>query len=94
MKTGWWVQYQKPSCSKMVVSPLPGVTPAFQEGQLIRLRGKPEKPRRVLAVEWHRHRYEFVYVVETSAPIWLRPYWFGPQLELVTASKPLADSGG
>jgi hypothetical protein len=49
----------------------------------VRLRGKPEKIRRVLKSEWHRHRYEFVYVVETSAPQSFDPYWFIEQLKLV-----------
>jgi len=67
----------------MISEPLPGARPVFVEGDMVRLRGKPDKKRRVLAVEWHRHRYKFVYVVETSAPSGFRPYWFGKQLELV-----------
>jgi hypothetical protein len=73
-----------PNCSKPVHTPLVGKTPEFSVGQLIRLRGKPEKARRVIAIEWHMFRHEFAYTVETSAQGRFRPYWFSPQLELVT----------
>ncbi|MBX7220000.1 MAG: hypothetical protein K1Y36_08635 [Blastocatellia bacterium] len=45
---------------------------------MVRLRGKPERIRRVLQVEWHGFRYEYVYVVETESGF--PAYWFGPQL--------------
>src|SRR5262249_3144494 len=83
---GWWVRYPKPGLSRMVPDPPSGTVPEFAKGKVVRLRGKPEKERRVLAVEWHRHRYEFVYVVETSAPSGFYPYWFGERLELVPPS--------
>jgi hypothetical protein len=55
---------------------------------VVRLRGKPERRRRVIAVEWHPYRYQYVYVVETSAPPYfqLSPYWFYDQVFLVVDS--------
>jgi hypothetical protein len=84
---GWWVQYPKPSCSKLIAEPLENQSPVFQVGDLVRLKGKPERVRQVLVIEWHCHRYKFVYIVETSAPypfgLYNSPYWFAPQLEKV-----------
>lgn len=77
---GWWVQYPQPSCAEPQLRPGPDQRPVFREGDVVWLRGKPDRPRRVLAVEWHMHRYQFVYVVQTSAPSGFRPYWFAPQL--------------
>ena len=46
------------------------------------MKGKPDRTRRVLACEWHWIRYEFVYVVETSARKHFKPYWFADQLQV------------
>jgi hypothetical protein len=82
--SGWWVQYPKPSCSKLIATPPPHLRPVFRVGDFVRLRGKPERVRQITAIDWHRHRHEFVYIVETSAPANLgyyqSPYWFAPQL--------------
>jgi hypothetical protein len=84
---GWWKYYPKPSKSKLVSEPFPHMRPAFQIGDFVRLKGKPEKVRKVLYIDWHGYRYEFVYIVETSAPAIFSfgltsPYWFAPQLIL------------
>lgn len=77
---GWWVYYPKPSRQTIQSHPLPGCQAAFAVGDCIRLAGKPEKVRQVLAVVWHRHRHEFVYGVETHSN-YDGVYWFGPQLQ-------------
>jgi hypothetical protein len=83
-KKGWWVQYPKPSCSPCIETPLENQSAAFRVGDLVRLKGKPEKVRRVLSIVWHCHRYEFVYIIETSVlypfGLYSSPYWFAPQL--------------
>jgi hypothetical protein len=81
---GWWVQYPKPSCSRCVGEPPKFLQSIFKVGDIVRLKGKPARSRQVLEVQWHCHRYEFVYIVETSAPSTFgyrdNPYWFAPQL--------------
>jgi hypothetical protein len=57
--------------------------PRLRPGTRVRLKGKPERVRRVVRSEWHRHRSRFVYVVETSARPAFEPYWFADQLEVV-----------
>lgn len=83
-RSGWWIQYPKPSCSKLIAKPPLNLRPVFQVGDLVRLKGKPERVRQIIMVDWHRHRHEFVYIVETSAPenlgYYQSPYWFEPQL--------------
>ena len=82
--SGWWVHYPKPSCSLPIDDPPEGYSPGYCVGDLVRLQGKPDRIRRILAIEWHRHRHEFVYIVETSARytfgLEASPYWFAPQL--------------
>ena len=60
-----------------------GATPALAVDTVVILNGKPDRKRRILDSEWHWHRYEFVYIVETSAPDYFRPYWFAAQLSVV-----------
>jgi hypothetical protein len=55
-------------------------------GDVVRLKGKPDRRRRVLEVEWHRHRYQYIYVIETSAPPTFSPYWFFDQLAVENSS--------
>lgn len=77
--SNWWMQFPK-------VEPrnprecTPADYPQLDVGAFVRLRGKPEQLRRVMKVEWHWHRYEFVYIVETSARSHFEPYWFYEQL--------------
>lgn len=84
--SGWWVQYPKPSCSGIVAEPTENARPFFSVGDFVRLKGKPDRLRRVLSIEWHCHRYEFVYIIETSVRstfgYYDSPYWFEPQLVL------------
>jgi hypothetical protein len=56
----------------------PGAEPELNVGQSVLLTGKPDRPRRILKVEWHNHRHEFVYIVETSG--FFRPYFFRDKL--------------
>jgi hypothetical protein len=74
----WWKQFPKRE-SRWPRAPGPDDRPVFRVGDLVRLKGKPERARRVLDVVWHRHRYQYVYIVETSAP-GFEPYWFAEQL--------------
>lgn len=57
-------------------------------GDVVRLKLRPERLRRVIKSEWHRHRYEFVYIIETSARVPFEPYWFFAQLDTVSKAVP------
>jgi hypothetical protein len=78
----WWKQYPKTE-SRKCRQPPPGGAPQslLAVGTLVRLRGKPERARRIVSCEWHWYRYEYVYVVETASGF--AAYWFAPQLLLV-----------
>jgi hypothetical protein len=80
----WWKQY--PRRGSRLPRPC-GATdrpdPRLVPGTFVRLKGKPDRRRRVLGSEWHWSWYEFVYFVETSARAPFRPYWFARQLEIV-----------
>ena len=79
----WWKQYPwRGSRWPRPIGPTDRSDPRLAPGVLVRLKGKPERLRRVLSSEWHWIRYEFVYFVETSARPPFRPYWFADQLEL------------
>jgi hypothetical protein len=77
----WWRHFPKIE-SRPCVAPSPGdcPDPRFPVGAAVRLVGRPERVRRVLRAEWHWHRQQFVFVVETSAPLPFAPYWFAGQL--------------
>ncbi|MBB6051367.1 hypothetical protein [Armatimonas rosea] len=80
--TPWWQYFPKksallPSEPGRRDSPDPTLTP----GTWVRLRGKPERARRVLRVEWHYYRRQFVYIVETRR--YFDAYWFAEQLVVV-----------
>jgi hypothetical protein len=80
----WWKLY--PVRGNEWVPRSPSVAdhpdPRFAVGVAVRLRGKPEQIRRVLAVEWHSIRREFSYIVETAAQQPFVPYWFAGQLAI------------
>ena len=64
-------------------APEPSEKPILSVGTLVRLRGKPQRLRRIIEVQWHSIRWVYVYVVETSTSDRKRrftPYWFLPQL--------------
>jgi hypothetical protein len=82
-RSPWWahyphrgVRYPKPA------GPHDRPDPLLQPGIRVRLRGKPLLVRRVLDVQWHWIRQEYVYIVETSSQRF-QPYWFAGQLEIV-----------
>src|SRR5262245_25613272 len=79
----WWRRYPGAG-SRLPQRPGPEDRPDAQlrPGAWVRLVGKPDRVRRVLKREWHRHRGRFVYVVETSARPAFEPYWFADQLEV------------
>ena len=78
----WWRHF--PRTESRTSRPMPdGAQPVLAVDSFITLNGKPERVRRVLAAKWHAHRYEFVYIVETSAPDHFQPYWFFGQLTIV-----------
>jgi hypothetical protein len=74
----WWMSYPKIE-SRLFKSKPFSAKPELQVGQYVLLTGKPDKPRKIIATEWHAHRYEFVYIVETSAK-YFKPYWFRDKL--------------
>jgi len=78
----WWRHFPRTESRTYRPQP-PDAKPALEVGIFVLLTGKPDRPRRVLSSEWHGHRYEFVYVVETSAPNNFKPYWFIAQLAVV-----------
>lgn len=75
----WWMQFPRPE-SRTPREPRPEDRPLLAQGDLVRLRGKPDRARRVLRAEWHWHRHAFVYIVETNAPSHFEPYWFFEQM--------------
>src|SRR5436305_1653420 len=78
----WWKRFPVVESRSPRLTPIDG-RPALSVGTLVRLEGKPDRVRRVLNAEWHFHRYEFVYVVETtprSGTYVFAPYWFLDQL--------------
>ncbi|WP_146209622.1 hypothetical protein [Vitiosangium sp. GDMCC 1.1324] len=77
----WWKQFPRRE-SRTPREPGAGDRPALAVGDVVRLKGRPERVRCVLAMEWHWIRYEYVYVVETTAPGGFQPYWFKDQLLL------------
>lgn len=78
----WWMFYPKIERRSIKIQPL-HAKPEWEVGQYILLAGKPDKPRKILNTEWHSHRYEFVYIVETSAAPNFKPYWFRDKLMLL-----------
>lgn len=84
----WWRSYPNVE-SRQPRQPTPDDVPdqRLDPGASIRLKGKPDRVRRVLKVEWHSHRYQYVYIVETSAPAPFEPYWFADQLEIQTSTE-------
>lgn len=75
----WWKQYPVGS-TRSPNAPFGDPDPRFGVGARVRLREKPALIRRVLAVEWHSYRWEFAYIVETTALSPFQPYWFAEQL--------------
>lgn len=60
-------------------------SPIFSKGDRVRLTHKPDHPREILNIEWHRERSERVYYIEHFK----RPddknnpaYWFEDQIVL------------
>ncbi|WP_144059446.1 hypothetical protein [Rhodopirellula sp. SWK7] len=78
----WWRHFPRVESRKCCSMPV-GASPELTVGTIIKLAGKPDRTRRILDSEWHLHRYEFVYIVETSAQNNFRPYWFAAQLTVV-----------
>lgn len=76
----WWMRFPNKD-SREPKNPDPQALPKMHVGDLVHLKAKPDKGRKVLFVEWHFYRHEYVYIIETSAPLNFRPYWFFDQLE-------------
>ncbi len=80
----WWRHYPRSGCphQEMQLHPEPHQKPVFTPGDTVRLKGKPDRARRVVSVEWHCYCHEFVYIVETSTHGQFAsvPYWFASQL--------------
>lgn len=57
--------------------------PKYAVGQSVRIVKKPERARRILEIEWHYEREEWVYKIELfkyGNTKWNNAYWFEPQL--------------
>lgn len=67
--------------------------PRLAVGAAVRLGGKPDLVRRVLAVEWHGTRRKISYILETSAPASFQPYWFTGQIAEAKAEPGATDGG-
>lgn len=76
----WWKHFPHTE-SRSPRDPTTVDQPALQAGDVVRLKLKPDIARRVIKVQWHAHRYEYVYVIETSARSPFEPYWFLGQLK-------------
>jgi hypothetical protein len=76
----WWQMYPRESRWPREAGPGDAPDPRLAPGTKVRLRGRPERVRKVLSSEWHRHRHRFVYIVETSGSF--AAYWFPEQLVL------------
>jgi hypothetical protein len=77
----WWKHFPQTE-SRQYRGPSANDRPALRAGDSVRLKLRQEKTRRVLKVEWHSHRHEYVYVIKTSAAPRFEPYWFLGQLEV------------
>jgi len=77
----WWRQFPKIELRPCrAASPSDCPDARFPVGAVVRLVERPKRVRRVLRVEWHWYRQQFVFVIETSAPPQFEPYWFAAQL--------------
>ena len=81
-KKTWWMSFPKIESRKMISQPF-GESPIFSVGEKVVLCDRPERKRKILSVHWHRHRYQWVYVVETTCSDRgdnFKPYWFADKL--------------
>lgn len=78
MTLHWWQQHD-PRTGPEPRSPGPADRAAFVVGDVVRLVARPQRSRKVLEVQWHRHRHCYAYVVETESGSSV-PYWFRAQL--------------
>ncbi len=79
----WWRQFPVIESRRCVPqSSTDSPDPRFTAGTMVRLVARPDRVRRVLRSEWHWHRQQFVFVIETSARPAFEPYWFAGQLEV------------
>lgn len=62
----WWMSFPKIESRKPVMNPF-GPPPRYKVGDKVKFIHRPERVREVLKVEWHMHRYQWVYIVETTA---------------------------
>lgn len=80
----WWMSFPEIESRKLISEPF-GDPPTFKVNEMVKLIQKPERTRKVLKVEWHGHRYQWVYIIETSASdkkSYFEPYWFEDKLKL------------
>ena len=83
----WWRQFPKTECRPCAAQKSTDrPDPRLARGTVVRLVARPERIRRVVRAEWHRHRQQFVYVIETSARPPFEPYWFAGQLQVEQAT--------
>jgi hypothetical protein len=81
----WWRHFKQKQ-SRELRYPTASDQPQLPIGTIVLLKGKPDRPRRVLAAEWHHFQHQFVYIIETRGqrkhPPFC-PYWFLDQLEVI-----------
>lgn len=76
----WWMQY--PKREKLQPKDFPtNEKPVLKIGDVVQIKMKPEQQRKVIDFLWHRYRYQYVYVIETSLK-GFEPYWFFEQLKI------------
>ena len=81
----WWMQY--PKREKLLPKDFPtDEKPILKSGDVVQIKMKPELRREVIDSLWHRYRYQYVYVIETSSK-GFEPYWFFDQLQIVDEGK-------
>lgn len=84
-KNLWWMSFPKIESRELKSVP-DGDPPAFDIGDRVILKEKPLRKRRILKIEWHYHRYQWVYIIETSASDlggYFEPYWFEDKLKKI-----------
>ena len=82
----WWMSFPRIESRKIKPEPF-GPAAKFKVGDHVRFKeNKTKRNRKILKVEWHMHRYQWVYIIETSSTDrnhYFEPYWFEAKLELI-----------
>lgn len=85
----WWVAFDPKTSTKRFSSREHAPESQFVVGDLVKIKAKPERVRKVLEIIWHFERSDYCYLIETSTTDESRncaAYWFFEQLERVALS--------